>query len=66
MDDEHPRRADREAQLRRSISQLDEPVVLLAAVEEKLKRAERDRQQGEAEHVELALVGLGLGHEAQP
>ena len=40
-----------------------EPVVLLAAVEAELQRAERDREQREAEHVELALVRLGLGHE---
>ena len=37
-----------------------EPVILLAAVEEQLQRAERDRQQGKAEQVELALVLLGL------
>src|SRR5438309_2208597 len=42
-----------------------EPIVLLAAVEAKLKRAQRDREQRKPEHVELALMRLRLRHESQ-
>ena len=39
------------------------PILLLAPVEAELKRGERDREQREAEHVELALMRFGLRHE---
>ena len=47
------------------VSQLENQSFCCAAVEAELQRAERDREQREAEHVELALVRLGLGHEPQ-
>ncbi len=58
MDDEHPQGADRHPRLDDDLPAL-QPVLLLAAVEKHLQSADCQRQQDEAQGVELAAVNCG-------